>query len=132
MDADRNHGLFSPPTSAASPAPSLNSVTNRNTNLPTPRTHRLRPGSQKEIALINYLDDKILRITRRYAKKFSNSDETPEKDDTPGYTTYDEFIADLDPLVDVVWISGTRKLYTTLDTCYAFCGCFLLEATSNT
>lgn len=72
-----------------------------------PRVHPLRPGSQKEIALINYLDDKILRITRRYAKKFSN--EPSDADDASGYTNYDEVVADIDSLVDVVWISGTRK-----------------------
>lgn len=82
----------------------------RNSTLPTPRSHPLRPGSQKEIALINYLDDKILRITRRYAKKFSN--EMLDKDDARGYTTYDEFVSDADPLLEVVWISGTRKFPT--------------------
>ncbi len=97
--------------SATSPAPTTASFTSRNADLPAPRSHPLRPGSQKEIALINYLDDKILMITRRYAKKFS--DEMIEKDDAPGYTTYDEFVSDADPLLDVVWISGTRKLHNT-------------------
>ena len=99
--------MLSPPESAPSPNPSSVSTTNQSRRLPTPRIHRLRPGSQKEIALINYLDDKILRITRRYAKKFSN--ENRDGDDTPGYTSYDQFVADVDPLIDVVWISGTRK-----------------------
>lgn len=110
MDDPRNHAYLSPPFSAASPVPSTaTSFTARSPTLPTPRTHPLRPGTQKEIALINYLDDKILRITRRYAKKFSN--EMLDKDDAPGYTTYDEFVSDADPLLDVVWISGTRKWY---------------------
>lgn len=112
MDHPQVHPLLSPPASAASPTPSASSVNGRSSTLPSPRAHRLRPGSQKEIALINYLDDRILRITRRYAKKFSN--EGLEHDDTPGYTTYDEFVADADPLVDVVWISGTRKLHSII------------------
>lgn len=107
MEGVKAYGLTSPPASAASPALSTSSSLSRNSSLPTPRVHRLRPGSQKEIVLINYLDDKILRITRRYAKKFSN--EGQDNDDTPGYTTYDEFATDVDPLVNVVWISGTRK-----------------------
>lgn len=107
MNISQAHSLLSPPASAASPSPSTGSVRSGTPILPTPRSHRLRPGSQKEIALINYLDDRILQITRRYAKKFSN--EGLKKDDTPGYTTYDEFVHDADPLVDVVWISGTRK-----------------------
>lgn len=103
----KEYGLTSPPASAPSPALSNSSNLSRTSTLPVPRVHRLRPGSQKEIVLINYLDDKILRITRRYAKKFSN--EGGDHDDTPGYTTYDEFATDVEPLVNVVWISGTRK-----------------------
>ncbi|KEF55391.1 uncharacterized protein A1O9_08141 [Exophiala aquamarina CBS 119918] len=105
MEGVRACGLASPPVSVGSPSPSNASNLNHNSSLPAPRMHRLRPGSQKEIALINYLDDKILRITRRYAKKFSN--ESRDKDNTPGYTTYDEFATDVEPLVNVVWISGT-------------------------
>ncbi|KAL2414218.1 hypothetical protein ABEF95_005404 [Exophiala dermatitidis] len=108
MDSLESHGLLSPPASAASPAASGTSYHNRVATLPTPRCHPLRPGSQKEIALINYLDDRILRISRRYAKKFS--DEGLQNDDTPGYTTYDGFVADADPLVDVVWVSGTPTI----------------------
>jgi len=103
------YGLASPPASAASPSPRNVSNATRSSSLPVPRVHRLRPGSQKEIALINYLDDKILRITRRYAKKFSN--ESRDQDDTPGYTTFDDFAADVEPLVNIVWISGTRKYF---------------------
>ena len=107
MDRPDPDGLLSPPTSVASPATSTSTARSQNPTLPTPRSHRLPPGSQKEIALINYLDDRILRITRRYAKKFSN--EGLDKDDTPGYTAYDQFVDDADPLLDVVWVSGTRK-----------------------
>jgi hypothetical protein len=102
-----DNAYLSPPASAASPAPSTASFATRKPTLPTPRRHRLQAGSQKEIVLINYVDDKILRITRRYAKKFSN--EAVDTDDAPGYTTYDQFVADADPLLDVVWVSGTRK-----------------------
>jgi len=108
MEHSPNHAYLSPPVSAASPAPSTAaSFIGRHSDLPTPRTHPLRSGSQKEIALINYLDDKILRITRRYAKKFSS--EMLDQDDARGYTAYDEFVSDIDPLLDVVWVSGTRK-----------------------
>lgn len=107
MDLPRNHFPLSPPASAASPTPTTTSFTSKNPDLPAPRSHPLKPGSPKESALINYLDDKILRITRRYAKKFS--EEMASKDDAPGYTTYEEFVADADPLLDVAWISGTRK-----------------------
>lgn len=101
------HALPTPPASAASPAPSTASLSSRAPSLPTPRSHRLQPGSQKETALINYLDNQILKITGKYAKRFV---EGPTNDKTPGYTTYDQFVADVGPLVDVAWISGTPSL----------------------
>ncbi|KIW99788.1 uncharacterized protein Z518_10716 [Rhinocladiella mackenziei CBS 650.93] len=126
MDQTQSHVLLSPPASAASPTPSASSIGFRNLSLPVPRSHRLRPGSQKEIALINYLDDRILRITRRYAKKFSN--EVLDNDDSPGYTTYDEFVSDADPLVDVVWISGTPTIQIPYLLSLAGLTCSYLQA----
>ena len=84
------------------------SISGRSSILPTPRSHRLQPGSQKEVDLIHYLDSHILKITSRYAKKFSNEGQV--NDDTLGYQTYAEFVADVEPLVDVVWISGTPSI----------------------
>lgn len=100
--------MLSPPASAASPS-STNTNGQRLTsrNLPTPRQHSLLPGSLKETQLIDYLDNHVLRVSRRYGKKFSN--ERTDNDDTPGYTSFDQVVADVDPLVDVVWISGTRE-----------------------
>jgi hypothetical protein len=102
-------GLISPPASAASPAPSNASAVPGLIALPLRRQHPLRAGSEKEIALINYLDGKMLRISRRYGKKFTDAN---ENDDSPGYTGIDQVIADIDPLIDVAWISGTRKSNT--------------------
>ncbi|KIW94255.1 uncharacterized protein Z519_05571 [Cladophialophora bantiana CBS 173.52] len=126
MDRSQTHRLPTPPASAASHVPSTASIGTRTSALPTPRLHRLQPGSQKEIALINYLDDRILKITRRYAKKFSH--EGPEKDDTPGYTTYDQFVVDVDPLVDVVWISGTPTIQIPYLLSLAGLACSYLQA----
>lgn len=80
--------------------------------LPRPREHPLRPGSQKEIAFINFVDSKMLNITRRYTKKFSSESgnaEGPGK----GYESIREVIADMEAVFDVVWVSGTRELYFT-------------------
>ncbi|EXJ55148.1 hypothetical protein A1O7_08073 [Cladophialophora yegresii CBS 114405] len=118
--------LPTPPASAASPAPSNLSTSSRASSLPIPRTHRLQPGSQKEIALIIYLDNHILNITRRYAKKFT--DEGLQNDDTPGYTTYDQFVADVEPLVDVVWISGTPSIQIPYLLQLAGLACSYLQA----
>jgi hypothetical protein len=99
-------GLLSPPASAASPTSSHVSSFATNSVLPAPRRHPLRPGSEKEISLINYIDGKMLRISRRYGKKFTEPESS--HDDAPGYMSMQEIVADIDPLVDVVWVSGTR------------------------
>lgn len=104
-------GLISPPASAVSPAPSHGSHLLGQSSLPTPRQHALRAGSEKEIALINYLDGKMLRMSRRYGKKFTEPENESSRDDAPGYTNMDQVVADLDPLVDVAWVSGTRKCF---------------------
>lgn len=97
-----------------SPSPSLTSTQSSNTllspskDLPLSRTRPLKPGSQKEISLINYIDSKLLRITRRYAMKFSS--DSNETDDAKGYLSFDEIVEDLDGIFNVVWISGTPTL----------------------
>lgn len=100
-------GLLSPSPSVTSTRSSSNllSLSNR---LPQSRSHPLKPGSQKEIRLINFIDSKLLRITRRYAKKFSNN--TDDADTTKGYMSFNEVSEDLDAILDVVWISGTPTL----------------------
>jgi hypothetical protein len=103
--------ILTPPASAASPSPSTASaVANASSTLPTPRQHPLPQGSTKEINLIHYLDNQLLRVVRRYEKRLP---EEPKlglaADDAPGYQNMEEVIADLDPLVDVVWISRTRE-----------------------
>ena len=52
----------------------------------------------------------MLLISRRYGKKGS---EPGESDDTPGYVNMDEVLRDVNPLIDVVWVSGTTYLQTS-------------------
>ena len=63
----------------ASPPPLTETST-----LPCPRSHPLKPGSQKESALIAYLDNRLLSISRRYEKRFQKDgdvdDLAPEHD----------------------------------------------------
>ena len=108
MAHPQSRNLPTPPASTSSPALSNTSFSSLLSSLPAPRSRPLQPGSRKEISLINYLDKNILKITRRYGKKFSN--EGIANDDTPGYTHYDQFVLDADPLVDVVWVSATPSL----------------------
>jgi hypothetical protein len=57
------------------------------------------------------MDKQILRINRRHAKKFSSAigglDE-PEED--RGYESFKEVVKDLEALIDIAWVSGTRML----------------------
>ena len=79
--------------------------------LPQHRANPLRPGSQKQSSLIDYVDTKLLHISRRYEKRFDgieNSDNEEER----GYSSFAEMAKDLDAIVDVVWISATRMLPT--------------------
>ncbi len=107
---------YSQPPSLPSPAPSSPSSAKASSlsTLPIPRLHPLHPGSQKEIAFINYVDSKILRINRRYAKKFS-SDRDEVGEEASGYDDFEDVVKDLDHVLDAVWVSGTRKPKSSLE-----------------
>jgi Subunit 11 of the general transcription factor TFIIH len=105
MDLHRDGGQLLPSPGPSSPSTAGTTVTS---TLPTPRLHPLKAGSQKEVALINYVDSKILQINRRYAKKFSSyRDEADEE--ARGYDDFEDVVEDLEHAFDAVWVSGTRK-----------------------
>ncbi|KAF1808121.1 hypothetical protein P152DRAFT_406068 [Eremomyces bilateralis CBS 781.70] len=98
--------LPSPPASSPSIAPST---------LPHPRDHPLKAGGAKESHLIRFVDQRILHIQRRYAKRTEGGFTVgqpvgEEKDDTRGYTSLGEAATELERVVDVVWISGTPSV----------------------
>ncbi|KAF2205312.1 hypothetical protein GQ43DRAFT_487164 [Delitschia confertaspora ATCC 74209] len=77
------------------------------TPLPQPRQHPLKPGGSKESQLIRYLDQNILGVKRRWAKrKFKDED----AGDVKGYHSFKEASRDFDGLIDVVWVSGTPNI----------------------
>lgn len=81
----------------ASPLPTLSTITYH--TLPPPRSSGpLKPGSRSESNLITYLDDQILQVSRKYAKKYHEG----------GYATIEAVVKDLERLVDILWISSTR------------------------
>lgn len=92
-----------------SPAPSQASsvaISVDSHDLPIARSHPLKPGSQKELALINHVDTKIRNINRRYAKKFTDE---IEEGAGRGYDNFADVVKDLEAVLDVVWVSSTRK-----------------------
>ncbi|KAL3472444.1 hypothetical protein BJX99DRAFT_262319 [Aspergillus californicus] len=119
--------------SALSPATSTSTVTP--SMLPKQRSHPLRPGSMKETTVINHVDNMILAINRRHAKKFSSafeqqqqqqqqgprlangfstsastSETAKEGEKETGYESFKEVARDIESLIDVLWVSGTPSL----------------------
>jgi hypothetical protein len=91
--------LITPPPSSAASSTVANS-------LPSPRQHPLKSGGPKESAFIRYVDQGILLAKRRWAKRKFDDGSAGE---VKGYHSFKEAGKDLDSLIDVVWVSGTRK-----------------------
>lgn len=95
------------------PPSSVNSPAAARLVLLEPRSRPLRSGSSKESDFINYVEQKLLAISRRYENRFSAtmSEEANPDVEGRGYKNIAEEIRDLDPVVDLVWISGTRMIW---------------------
>lgn len=89
-----------------SPAPS-GSSTRPASGLPHPRSHPLRSGSAKEQTIRAYVDNQLMHIQRRFVKK---SVVARPGDDVVGYKTIGELCKDVEALLDIIWLSGTRKV----------------------
>lgn len=110
-------GGFLPPRAVQpilSPAPSYasNLSSTGSGALPHPRTNPLRAGSAKEEAARRYVEGRLLGISRRYTKKFQpveDQDGVGGGTAVGGYTNMKQVSVDLSEVVDVLWLSGTRK-----------------------
>jgi hypothetical protein len=96
-------GGFVQPT-LPSPAPSTTS-TRSLVGLPHPRSRILRPGSAKEDQVRRYVEERILHISRRYVKKHGLQE---PGDEVVGYKSMGELCKDLEALINIIWLSGTR------------------------
>nr|OQO28182.1 hypothetical protein B0A51_04602 [Rachicladosporium sp. CCFEE 5018] len=102
------------------PAPSsmTTSTTSTRSALPHPRSQPLRPGGSKELAFIRYVDEHLLKIQRRFAKRTTPAangqdierDASTIWDDVQGYKSMREACKDVEELLSVIWISGTPSL----------------------
>jgi hypothetical protein len=79
--------------------------------LPQHRRHPLKPGGPKESELIHYLDQNIGRVQVRVLNRIHNSKEKVIGDDGKGYKTFAEAARELEGLVDVLWVSGSREYF---------------------
>ena len=79
--------------------------------LPQQRSNPLKPGSSKESGFIDYVDQKLLGISRRYEKRFNAVLKTESASDVEGrgYEGFKDVATDLSAIIDVVWVSGTRE-----------------------
>lgn len=94
--------LPTPPASSAAPS-------QHPSPLPQPRKHPLKPGGPRESDLIRYLDHGINSIQKRVDNRMTNRKLKPEPGEEQGYSAFWEVARDLDGLVDVVWVSASRK-----------------------
>lgn len=63
----------------------------------SPRTTRV-VGEEQQERLRTYLDDELVKITRKYIHRFN--DETTSK-----YTSFSQLLADLDKVIELIWYS---------------------------
>jgi hypothetical protein len=96
--------LPTPPASSAAPSQHASP-------LPQPRRKPLQPGGPRESDLISYLDHGVNSIQKRVDNRMTNRKIKPAPGEDDGYRAYWEVAKDLDGLVDVVWVSGSRMNY---------------------
>ena len=90
------------------------SPSNSTTILPPARNSALRPGSAKESTFIEYVDRRLLSISRRYEKRFNiGVEDGGISDPNRGYENFTEIANDLELVHDVIWVSGTRTITST-------------------
>jgi hypothetical protein len=94
--------------SMLSPPQSSVASTVAHTTLPHPRSNPLKSGGAKESAFIRFVDQGILKIQRRYALQGDIGQ--VESADEKGYENFVQVAKDIDRLVDLIWVSGTRKI----------------------
>ncbi|KAK9461160.1 uncharacterized protein V1516DRAFT_341859 [Lipomyces oligophaga] len=91
-----------------------------------------RLSSGRTSRLINYLDEQLLRISRRYVRKFSISADrepteisntnantgTDASSDTVPYSSADQLVEDLSHLIDLIWFSISETPQSFMQTQY--------------
>lgn len=101
-------GFIPPSLSLPSPAPTTSTITS---DLPHPRARPLRAGSAKEDQVRNFITDRINHITRRFVKKTGKATGSVDVDtdtEVEGYKAMNELCKDLEDVINIVWLSGTR------------------------
>lgn len=104
-------GGFLPPSIQSPSNSQVDNPSDSSLILPSQRSNPLKPGSSKESGFIDYVDQKLLGISRRYEKRFNAALKTESASDVEGrgYEGFKDVAKDLGATVDAVWVSGTRE-----------------------
>ena len=103
-------GFLQPVLPSLLPSAAASDTTPARLLLPRQRASPLKPGSQKQSALIDHIDRKLLHVSRRYAKRCNaRLLEQNDQDDVKGYDSFAQLANDMNLVLDVVWVSATRK-----------------------
>ena len=111
MTSSEPGGFLHPDSTNLQPL-STTSLPNAISLLPQPRLRPLKSGGSKESSFIEYVDRKVLEISRRYEKRYNADleDKTTPGFEVSGYENFGEVATDLEGVLDVVWMSGTRMI----------------------
>ena len=112
-------GGFLHPILPSPPISSVDTASSASTVLPHPRSTPLKTGATKESSFIDYVDRKLLGVSRRYEKRYNSEFEDEPSSDIEGrgYESFGELTKDMEALIDVVWVSGTRKAFPYQSQC---------------
>ena len=105
------------PSRLPSPPVSVSSLSH--TLLPQPRSQALKAGGKKEAAVRGYMEKHLLQISGRYQRRFQDDGQLEQDSDKTGegsgaYQNFTDIATDLNTLIDVIWVSGTRMSIVSL------------------
>lgn len=95
-------GIPSPPATSVAASSSASP-------LPHPRRRPLQPGGPKESELIRYLDRGLNDVQKRADNRLQKSDGSVPG--ALGYRHFGQVEKDVEALVDVIWVSGSRTYH---------------------
>ncbi|KAG6001706.1 hypothetical protein E4U21_003909 [Claviceps maximensis] len=104
---DQEPDDFLSDTGLPSPSASTTTSSRVTTSLPHPHKQAFRPGSRREQISRAWFEETLLKISRRYVKRFGT---THPSDTVIGFKSMTEVCMELDLVVDILWECGSPSL----------------------